>query len=322
MKKDFFERVGFAITAGMMIFTTACGEDGTSYVGETQVPYYQSDMAGIKLSQEDYDAQTIDVKSASNLRQLGGYTVKDGRKVKENVLFRAGVLDWLNEKDIKKLSEVYNVKYIVDMRTEEEVTDSADKVIPGAVNIWTPIYGGKMYDKATLALIEKVTVKGDSLKTDLAFAKNKITTKKFECMPLSEKARQGFKQFFDILLKTNDGEAVIWHCSKGKDRTGMASALLLYALGADDATVMKDFMLTNIYYKDDVAEAFKIARENGLNDDEAEEFMAETEGVRDEHLKTAINSITANYGSIHDYLIKGLGLTENDLLILQNKYLE
>lgn len=50
---------------------------------------------------------------------------------------------------------------------------------------------------------------------------------------LTERAKRGYSRFFRILLRQEDG-AVLRHCSAGKDRAGLASALLLYALGADN----------------------------------------------------------------------------------------
>jgi hypothetical protein len=62
-------------------------------------------------------------------------------------------------------------------------------------------------------------------------------------------ARTQYKKFFELLLAQNSG-ALLYHCSAGKDRTGVATALLLSALGVDRETVIKDYLLSAHYVAD------------------------------------------------------------------------
>ena len=59
---------------------------------------------------------------------------------------------------------------------------------------------------------------------------------------LGDEAVKAYKQFFDILLDQEEG-AILWHCSEGKDRTGLASLLILHALGVPPETIMEDYLL-------------------------------------------------------------------------------
>ena len=62
-------------------------------------------------------------------------------------------------------------------------------------------------------------------------------------------AKTQYKKFFEILLDQNNG-TILYHCSAGKDRTGVATALLLSALGVDRETVINDYLLSAQYVAD------------------------------------------------------------------------
>ena len=55
--------------------------------------------------------------------------------------------------------------------------------------------------------------------------------------------RPRFAEFFDLLLASP--EPTVFHCTAGKDRTGVAAALLLHALGATREEILRDYLLTN-----------------------------------------------------------------------------
>ena len=59
-------------------------------------------------------------------------------------------------------------------------------------------------------------------------------------------SRQQYRKFFGILLDQKEG-AVLWHCSAGKDRVGVGTALLLSALGVPRETILADYMMVNTF---------------------------------------------------------------------------
>ena len=63
----------------------------------------------------------------------------------------------------------------------------------------------------------------------------------YERMMLDEQSQRGFAQFFDDVLAAEDG-SVLWHCTIGKDRAGLAAALLLHALGVKREAVEQDYL--------------------------------------------------------------------------------
>lgn len=106
------------------------------------------------------------------------------------------------------------------------------------------------------------------------------------------------RAFSDLLhaLAHEDG-AVVFHCSAGKDRTGVAAAYLLRILGVPMADIDADFLASDAY----------LGRENS---------------VRLEWLHATWETIDRNYGSFDAYVRGPLGLSDDDIAFLRSKYLE
>ena len=153
-----------------------------------------------------------------NDRELGGYTMADGRRIKEGLLLRAGRLCDATQEDIDLLSSKYHVRMIADLRNDGEVAAKPDPEIPGAEIRRFVLYGTK-----------------DEEGFDNPVYIRYLAT---------QTAKTGYKGMFDALLETEEG-AFLWHCKSGKDRTGLAAMLILTALGADEDIVFYDFLLTN-----------------------------------------------------------------------------
>ena len=132
--------------------------------------------------------------------------------------------------------------------------------------------------------------------------------------------KAGYRDFFRVLLDTPEGSAVLWHCTNGKDRTGVAAMLLLGVLNVDDETIMKDFLLTNTFFEAEIS-----AMRNQLKaylQDEAmlEELLVAGKGVYAPYMQNPLDYINENYGSIPNYVKTELGLTDADIVKLQNLY--
>lgn len=90
---------------------------------------------------------------------------------------------------------------------------------------------------------------------------------------------------------------VVFHCAAGKDRTGVAAALILTALGADPAAIMEDYLLSNRFYRAPVSSL-------GLQGDVREAIM----GVRPSYLEAAFAAIREGWGGADQYLERALGV--------------
>jgi protein-tyrosine phosphatase len=118
---------------------------------------------------------------------------------------------------------------------------------------------------------------------------------------------RAFRIFFAI-VQNNLSAPLIFHCSAGKDRTGMAAALVLYSLGVDEQTIMEDYLSSKIYLSDKY-DAFiaKYPR--------AESIFT----VKKMFLQAGINQIKRDHGSVMDYLTKVLKV---DIVKMRRLYLQ
>lgn len=260
----------------------------------------------------------IDIENA---RQLGGYIGADGKKVKDNVLIRTAGIDGISDETAEKLAEEYHVKYVVDFRMDYERERTADKAIPGAENIAISVYELDMTDPKMVEMMRRIGEAGDdSLQKSIEYAKTGYLSLLYTQILLSEAGQKGYARFFDILLK-NKGGAVLWHCTYGKDRTGVAAALVLYALGVDEDVIMRDFLMSNEVYRDNIAYLENELKNRSCDDMVMKEAQAMA-GVKGEYLAAAFEAVKSKYGSIQDYIKNQLGVSDEKIAKLRDMYLE
>ena len=209
------------------------------------------------------------------------------------------------------------MEYETQKAPEPEVEGVTNHPIP--MNIAGDISAITSTDEFKKEYAEASTEKG---KLILLYAKyNVLPTPEMYEYFLGDEAADGYRQFFDILLNKPEDAAVLFHCSQGKDRTGMGAALFLYALDFDDETVMADYLLTNEanaqIIENDVKEVSKFT-----DDAELIERAKMQDGVDEILLQSALDKMKAEYGSIKGYLQTRLGLTDDDLARLKEIYLE
>ncbi len=270
--------------------------------------------------------QYLPVKGIVNARDLGGYTVRDGRTVRNGVLIRAAHLADATDADIRYLSGLPTGK-VIDFRKEEELAGKTDRPVPGATYISLPIdASGNMAAQASEEEKKKFTgrKKFDVRKIILFAAFNdkakKVARDMYPTLLFTPECQQQFARFFRLVLDTDQG-AVLYHCTQGKDRTGIASALLLAALGADRQTIVADFDATNKVYEKDVRKYSRRVRFWGGKEEEiavVKAFM----GCSTENFVKALDRIDREYGSVDAYLKGPMWLSEEDIRTLRERYLQ
>ncbi|NHB93469.1 tyrosine-protein phosphatase [Photorhabdus cinerea] len=242
-----------------------------------------------------------------NFRDLGGKTVVSGGKIKSGLLFRSGSLDRLTEKDQSFLAKK-NLFQIIDYRDVSEIADKPDQ-------IWN---GANYHHAPANPLSEEVNANLEKLATETLeqFNPQAFMFRLYELLPLKNPA---YKTLVSLLQQPEKG-GIVQHCAVGKDRTGVGSALVLFALGADLDTVMEDYLVTN--------STLAPYREYLLNEhaktmsDNVVEKFAYVYSVREEFLMMALNSINQNYGSVDVWLEKDFGLDCAARKKLQGYFLE
>ena len=270
--------------------------------------------------------QFLPVKGIVNARDLGGYTIRDNLKVKEGALIRSAHLADATANDLALLTQIGTIK-VIDFRLEDEKAGKIDKPLPGAKYISLPINAsGSLSATATEKEKKQFTgrKKFDVKKVILIAAFNKkapqMARELYPTLLFYPDCQKEFATFMREVMDTPGG-AILFHCTQGKDRTGIASMLLLAALGASKETIIADFDATNLVYEKDVRKYSRRVRFLGGKEEEIAVVKAFLGANTDNFIK-AVDEVERRYGSLEGYLKGPIGLTDEDLMILRNRYLE
>lgn len=241
------------------------------------------------------------LQGAVNFRDLGGYATTDGHHVKWKVLYRSADISKLTTGDLDTL-RARNIVYDVDLRGVAESAQAPDKLNAGTDYILCP--AGSDSINTMFRHLAGMQTGGDSLM--LVFYKNTtyLTAR--------------YKPFFGKLVALPDGDALVFHCTAGKDRTGIAAALLFYALGVPYETIRRDYEATD-YYRAAENEA-TIGRITAMHI--SEPVARALFSAKGAYLDATFEAIRSQYGSVERYLAEQLGLDGDRVKILKAKYLE
>lgn len=272
-------------------------------------------------------ANRILLDGLSNTRDLGGYATLDGKCIKNKRLIRSGTLMKATDNDIKILLEDYNLKTVIDFRTEIEAKQCPDPQIQGVTFIKNPVLQNKLLgitheDERTGMdpqqknpmdmLMNYQEIVGQDVEGTIA--------KLYEILVSDKYAIEQYKKFFDYLLNQEDG-AILWHCTAGKDRVGTGTALLLSALGVDHKIIIEDYMKTNDYLKEENDTLIKKAEAAGLTT-ESMAGIAVLGGVSKRYIGAVFQTMEKQYGTVDAYLQQIMDLNEGKIDQLKRLYLE
>lgn len=251
-----------------------------------------------------------------NCRDLGGMLTADGRKIKSGCLLRSETLSDASPADIQRLVTEYGLKTVVDFRTDVERREKPDPEIDGVNNVFLPILRHE-----TLGITrESVNVKTiPVIFENMPKPAERYMGDMYGSIALDGFATEHYSEFFRILLESEG--TVLWHCTVGKDRAGMGTAFLLYALGVPMESIIQDYLLTDICYRKKNRKLFA-AITLFVRKKETRDYLRCLLSVKREFIEAAFRQITEKYGSVEAYLEKALGLTEEKITLLRNKYLE
>ena len=230
-----------------------------------------------------------------NTRELGGYPVTvDGKQktVTCGLFYRSGSPENANAAD-RKILESLGIKTVVDFRSREE-KQAAFTMASIVKKSELPIDAGNLM--GTILKAEEWRFNPD------ARGAEKEMLQLYAVLPVE--ALKQYRVFFSLIADPAN-MPVLFHCSAGKDRTGVISALLLYALGADRKTMMEDYLYSSEYLRP-YWEQFV----------SSQSYLIPYYTVKETYLEAAFRAVE-RYGGIDSYLTNELGV---DIQRLRNLY--
>ena len=139
---------------------------------------------------------------------------------------------------------------------------------------------------------------------------------------MGAQGKKGYRQLFEELLALPEGQSLLFHCTQGKDRTGVAAMLILSALGVDKETILADYMLTNEYNADLIAGERQSLAVRGIPEDKMNTYLMAMDRVSLETMTNALDWMVENYGSVNGYFEQELGVGETERTTLRDRFLQ
>lgn len=235
-----------------------------------------------------------------NFRDIGGLQTTDNKNMKSGILFRSGELSWLSSNDLNKLQEL-NIKLICDLRTPNERKSKPDK-IPASngiriVNV--PFY----YNNKDLSNREFYSL-----------LLNRSKELDFEVMIKEIYHEIAFKHTAQInevlkLISDPDNLPMLIHCTGGKDRTGVISAVIQLLMGIDKEKVLEDYLISNAFIEQRVKRTLKFIRWMSLFRISPERIKPMLI-VRRDYLEDVLEIIFKQHKTVEEYLLRTCGVNQ------------
>jgi protein-tyrosine phosphatase len=258
-------------------------------------------------------ARHVPLEGAQNFRDFGGYATEDGRQVKHGHLFRSGRLTALSEADHKTMEGI-GIKLICDLRRTSESE--------GAPTSWRALPAPEMLHLPLLRDNDSEGIGSWQQAADLGRVRERMLDIYLSLVTQPHVAIQYGTLFKWLAAKAS--YPMLIHCSAGKDRTGVACALILGALGVSREDIIADYLLSEIHYdgERDLKRATGQALDLTSSASWTIEGLAPIFRVERAYLETALEAIEKNYGSARDFLIAAGGVLTTHLDALAEHLLE
>jgi protein-tyrosine phosphatase len=248
----------------------------------------------------DSATRLVRMQGAVNFRDAGGYKTTDGREVVRGKVFRSADISKLTDLDLQMLAEKH-IHTVIDFRGIKESAAAPDRLLPGTDYTLSPAGSDNLPDMKRIAALIK---QGGFLQK--MYGDSSI-----------QYYGQRYKPLFQKLLLLPDTAALLYHCTGGRDRTGMASALFLYALGVPQETIEQDFTASNVYLQSMHSHLYNtMAQGFGISLEEVKKEME----LRPELIQSFFHAITKQYGSVENFMSQELGLGKKERATLRKKY--
>ena len=253
----------------------------------------------------------LDFAGGTNFRELGGYEADEGKHVKWGQIWRGiPTCKLTGEADRAKL-DALGLRLILDLRSVEEAKKEPDYVPDGARLV--QICGLCAEDGHEIAFAP-----GD-IDRLMASAPEGYDVPRV----LYRRMLTGNKAFKELFRALEAGETpILFHCSAGKDRTGVAAMLILLALGASDETICADYAQTNVCRRAEIEAVMQEHADEIAADPSCRNHYYRMAGVSPEAAPFVLDTIRSQFGSAENYLEAEYGLTPARLMRLRRMYLE
>lgn len=242
----------------------------------------------------------VALEGTMNLRDLGGYRGIGGRQVRWGRVFRSDALHALTAGDLAVFGRL-GLRVVYDLRRQvERDRQPTVRLAEDVRSVVLPI-GGDPDDTNQPELIDQILA-GEVVEADDEFMAGEYRRMVDDAAP----------HFGELLTRLTDpdGLPALFHCTAGKDRTGVAAALLLSTLGVDEDVVLDDYELSTRYRSARRIEELRPALEaKGVDVEKVRPFLSARRPV----LEATLAHLRDAHGGVERYLTGPAGMAGGTL---------
>lgn len=249
----------------------------------------------------------IPLKGAMNFRDIGGYQTTAGRLVRWGRVFRSDGLSRLTDADLAVLSRL-GVGHVFDFRTAAEAAEAPTRLpaAPPAIYRNLPVSHGK-FD--FVQAVKRLKAGDTSWLTPDYMINGYLGSLSLHGETWGRVIRH--------IAGASDG-ATVFHCTGGKDRTGVCTALILLALGVPEETVIADHQLSNHYIAEWLPKINHMLAAYGVDPEILMPYLS----APLECITLFLDALRTQFGSAAAYLEEKGGLSPETLDQLRKNLLE
>ncbi|KAJ8086947.1 hypothetical protein AAF712_013344 [Marasmius tenuissimus] len=251
----------------------------------------------------------VTIDGVINVRDLGGYSTSFTNKMtRPRMAFRSAELAGVTDRGKQQMKDL-GITTVFDLRSDTEIEkyNSSSPSIDGVNVVRTPVFSKEDYSPEMMAKRYQLYASG---KTE-AF------------MELySQILDHGGVAFGSILRHVRDrpNEGFMFHCTAGKDRTGVIAAIILKLAGVDDQSIAEDYALTRVGREPARAKILeRLAKEPlfASNNEAALNMFT----CRLETMTAFLGLLQDKYGGVEEYLKNFLNLSDSDIQVIRRNIL-
>jgi len=240
----------------------------------------------------------IPLQGAYNFRDIGGLEGLGGRRIPERRVFRSDRLTRLSEADNKVL-ESFGIGRVFDLRSDLELAQDG----PGE-------FASAQSRHAHVPLV-RISLSITDARID--WSKIDLQNRYLEML---EEGAPVIRQVLEHIA-AEDASATVFHCTGGKDRTGVLAAVLLRTLGIDDDTIVEDYAVSEKYLASFVEASRALMEREGFDP----QIVLYLCGSPAERMRKMLADLDARWGSAEGYLAWA-GMNDETIERLRRRLLE
>lgn len=250
----------------------------------------------------------LDFEGANNFRELGGYPLPGGRRVRHGMIYRSDHLGKLSPGDQQLMNEL-GIRTVIDLRRREERDSNPDRLSADIQQIWLPVAAEGADIVKLRRSLEDGSMTAEGARQHL-LAANREFVRDFSDV---------FRDFTQHLLDDRHFP-LVFHCTAGKDRAGFCAAITLLCLGADLDTVFHDYLATNHCTANYINGMVEVLQDRGSRT--SPEALRALMQVETQFLQMAFDTAIDMHGSLERYLVRALDMTSAKQEALRSRLVE